>query len=366
MASSSGATGPDIASLKEALYKACLQSPSAHDGFRQQDFLDFEVIPDDDLNLVLQVAQQLVNEKLLWIFNDGEGIGWNVRSREDAAKYHGLTSEQEMVYQLVDSAGTDGIWSKTIKSKTNLHDAVFRSSIKFLETKGLIRDMKTVEHPNRKMYIKSSIRPSDRATGGSWYTDGEMDEEFISMLMDVLYNYISAKSFYRSSSSGVRKEPKKTKRVSAEEAKALRDKSLSKPPAEPESFSAARREYNRLLPMPPGYQNYPTLSQLTLFIENSPVTSVTLPANEIQQLLDILMFDNRIEQVIAGPEGVAYKAVRKSLKEMEMEMRGEAGAGGSNGLTEAPCGRCPVFDLCEEGGPVGPSNCEYFEEWLSL
>lgn len=86
MASSSGATSSDLSRLKDALYRECLQSPTAHNGFRQQDFLDFEVIPDDDLNLVLQVAQQLVNEKLLWIFNDGEGIGWNVRGREDAAK----------------------------------------------------------------------------------------------------------------------------------------------------------------------------------------------------------------------------------------------------------------------------------------
>jgi DNA-directed RNA polymerase III subunit RPC6 len=37
-----------------------------------------------------------------------------------------------------------------------------------------------------------------------------------------------------------------------------------------------------------------------------------------------------------------------------------------NGLTETPCGRCPVFDLCEEGGPVSPSNCVYFVQWLDM
>ncbi|KAL3422169.1 DNA-directed RNA polymerase III subunit rpc6 [Phlyctema vagabunda] len=356
----------DIEGLKKALYTACSTSPVAHKGFRQQDLLELEIIPDDDVNLMLQVAQGLVNEKLLWIFHDSDGIGWHVRAREDANKYRGLTTEQEMVYQLIDNASTDGIWSKTIKAKTQLHDAVFRACIKHLETKNMISDMRSVEHPSRKLYIKSSIRPSERSTGGSWYTDNELDEEFVSMLMDVLYNYISAKSFYRASSSSIRKEPRKVKRVSAEEVKALRDKSLSRPePAEPEEYAAARREYNRLLPMPPGYQSYPSLPELTLFIENSPITSVTLPATDIQQLLEILMFDNRIEQVVAGPEGVAYKAVRKSFRETELEMQGEVG-GGSNGLTEAPCGRCPVFDLCEEGGPVGPSNCEYFKEWLDL
>jgi len=37
-----------------------------------------------------------------------------------------------------------------------------------------------------------------------------------------------------------------------------------------------------------------------------------------------------------------------------------------NGLTEVPCGRCPVFELCEEGGPVSPANCVYFDQWLEI
>ncbi len=34
------------------------------------------------------------------------------------------------------------------------------------------------------------------------------------------------------------------------------------------------------------------------------------------------------------------------------------------GWTQAPCGSCPVFDFCKEGGPVGPSGCEYYGDWL--
>jgi len=34
------------------------------------------------------------------------------------------------------------------------------------------------------------------------------------------------------------------------------------------------------------------------------------------------------------------------------------------GWSEAPCGSCPVFDFCKEGGPVDPSGCEYYGEWL--
>jgi DNA-directed RNA polymerase III subunit RPC6 len=275
-----------------------------------------------------------------------------------------LSAEQELVYGLIDEAGDDGIWSKTIKARSNLHDAVFRSAIKHLEAKSMISDMKSVEHPTRKMYIKSSIRPSDRATGGPWYSDGELDEEFISMMMNILYEHIKKKTFYHSSSGGALKKPKKLKKVTAEEAMALRDRSLG-PLVKTEDGRAEdiedertlrKRKYDRYLPMPAGYQAYPTLDELTLYVENSRYTTQTLSASEVEQLLEIMCYDDRIEKVISGSEGIGYRALRTSLKAEDERLQ--------NVLTEAPCGRCPVFDLCEEGGPVGPSNCEYFNEWL--
>ena len=80
-----------------------------------------------------------------------------------------------MVYSVIDEAGADGIWNRTIKNKLNMHEAVVKNCIKYLETKGYIASMKNVEHPNKKMYIKANLRPSDRATGGPWFTDGELD-----------------------------------------------------------------------------------------------------------------------------------------------------------------------------------------------
>lgn len=113
-------------------------------------------------------------------------------------------------------------------------------------------------------------------------------------------------------------------------------------------------------PFPTTHTTYPTLHDCTLMILENKVTHITLTAEDIQQLLDVLCWDGRIEKVNGvGETGVAYKAVRKSNDEL-------ADGGPSNGFTEAPCGRCPVFDLCEEGGPVGPSNCEYFTQWLDF
>jgi DNA-directed RNA polymerase III subunit RPC6 len=280
-----------------------------------------------------------------------------------------------MVYALIDEAGAEGIWSKTIKTRSNLHDTTMRAAIKALESKRYIADMKSVEHLNRKMYIKASLTPSEKATGGPWYTDGELDEEFIEMIGNVLYNYIFAKSFYRSSSMGAGRKSKKPKPGADSKTVASASKGKGRPAAdeargapaldpkvkiEDEEERAAkkrRQDLDSFLPLPAGYQGYPTLDELTLFVENAKFSTTTLTKDDISQLLDVLCFDKRIERVVSGPEGLAYKALRKSAHEME--------DGPSNGLTEVPCGGCPVFDLCEEGGPVAPSNCEYFREWLS-
>jgi DNA-directed RNA polymerase III subunit RPC6 len=278
-------------------------------------------------------------------------------------RYRSLTAEQEAVYSLIDEAGDDGVWTKAIKLKTNLHDATFRACIKHLESKSMISEMKSVEHPTRKMYIKSSLSPSDRATGGPWYTDGELDEEFIDMVMKILYDYIMKRTFYLSKSAmkEAQRSPKKVvKKMAPEQIKAMRDQELGPRGVEPgqvDERTARRIRYESLYPMPAGYQGYPTLNELTLFVENGQFFSQILTANDIQTLLDIMCYDDKIERVVAGSEGVAYKALRKSLLD-EDEI--------SSVLTEAPCGRCPVFDLCEEGGPVGPSNCEYFNDWLSM
>ncbi|KAG8860590.1 34-kDa subunit of RNA polymerase III (C) [Tulasnella sp. 330] len=35
------------------------------------------------------------------------------------------------------------------------------------------------------------------------------------------------------------------------------------------------------------------------------------------------------------------------------------------GWSQAPCGKCPQVDFCEDGGPVNPTGCKYYAEWLS-
>lgn len=262
-----------------------------------------------------------------------------------------------MVYSHIDESGAEGIWVRTVKMRSKLHDSVVVTTLKQLESKSLVTTIKSVEHPTRKMYIKSTIRPSERATGGPFYTDGDLDEEFVDMMKKYLVRYIIDRSFYRSST--LLKNAGKSIKMTAEEANATRDRGLGpRKQTQAESARASRmRNFESMVPMPYGYQGYPGVHEMTAMIEDRNVTNTTLSAAEIQQLLDVLCFDDLIERVDGGKEGVSYRGMRKSLLDED-----ESGSV----LTEMPCGRCPVFDLCEEGGPVAPSNCIYFNDWLEL
>ncbi|KAH8679918.1 RNA polymerase Rpc34 [Tricladium varicosporioides] len=362
MASSSGMAGPanDMTALKESLYLACVSTADDDPKlvFHQDTLKSFGIIPNNDINILLPVIQALVNDKLLKAVHDGTGgIGWRLRTEDEAKKFKSLTAEQEMVYGLIDEAEHEGIWTKTIKAKLKIHDTVMNKAIKHLESKNMIAEMKSVEHPTRKMWIKASLRPSERATGGPWYTDGELDEEFISQCMSVIYAHVKKKSFYVSASA--MRKPKKMingKHMTSEQAKAARDKVLGKEEQERNNVKAEKmRRYEAHFPMPVGYNDYPGLDEITQYVDRNEFTNQILTASEIQQLLDIMCYDDILEKVLGVGDGVGYRALRRTL--LDEEDRGSV-------LSEAPCGRCPVFDLCEEGGPVGPSNCEYLTQWL--
>jgi DNA-directed RNA polymerase III subunit RPC6 len=294
------------------------------------------------------------------------------------------------VYTIIDEASDQGAWSKNIKTRANIHDAVFTSAIKHLETKRLITTMKSVEFPMRKMYILTSRRPSERATGGPWFSDGELDEVFIDMVMKHLFYFIREKTFHVSKKEkNLLKQAKrvvKGHKMTAEELKAAKKSRESVLGPRPSSVQLAKQEQleppllrdpqaaiAHIFPLPASYTSYPTLDQCTYYIENLKIFHQTLTAPEISQLLEVMIFDNRIEKIKVkgfreeGREAWGYKAKRQTLiTELEENVGfmppGDGGGGGV--LSEVPCGRCPVFDLCEEGGPVGPSTCVYWGEWL--
>lgn len=91
LASSRAGTGedtPKVEILKDALYEEMTQHGSSERLYNQNDLISLNVIPKNDLSLLLKVVQGLCDDRLLIATSDNRmGIAWRYRSREDARKY---------------------------------------------------------------------------------------------------------------------------------------------------------------------------------------------------------------------------------------------------------------------------------------
>ncbi len=312
------------------------------------------------------------------------------------------------------------------------------------------------------MYMLAKLTPSEDVTGGPWFTDGELDTEFIERLSSLIEMYVRSRSMRRfprhahahtsttsshskattkdkgSMPNGTPKKPTKHQVIELEEVppsdetgtgagtgtstatKRPAPSSFSKPPAAKKptttksqpSILKLEEAHAHYLPHPPSFQDYPTLPDIMSWLNGTRVTDTPLSEEHVRQLLDLLYYDNRIERVTIDlpppinngliPDEYGYNerddpdydpkmpdtvhdddaenVFQPILKEtpppreaMPLMFRAvrilpldsdQMYPGDGNAYTEVPCGRCPVFNLCEQGGPINASSCVYFQEWL--
>ncbi|GAQ46420.1 34-kDa subunit of RNA polymerase III (C) [Aspergillus tubingensis] len=347
---SAGPSGSSVNELASRLYDACVnQFPSDH-LFYQQDLLGLNIVPKNDLALLLSCAQSLVNQKLFRLLQGkNDRLAWKIISRDDAEKLRDLSPDESLVYNVIHSTGRSGIWVRAIGNRTNLHKSILDRCLKSLETKSYIKSVHNVKFPSRKMYMLANLAPSEDVTGGAWFTDGVLDENFINSVAGFIEYSVSRKSWYEApSSDGPRNKRMKT----ADGGVAVKQE-------------GAPKEY---LPFPAGYQGYPTIPQLTAAVNESGITPVRLGEESITQLLEMLCYDNKL---VSLNNGEFYKSVKNPEQVKSQQARkprtDDSGIDDrlvKNGMTEAPCGNCPVFKLCAPGGAVSPESCEYFDPWL--
>uniref|UniRef100_A0A3B4AZX6 DNA-directed RNA polymerase III subunit RPC6 n=1 Tax=Periophthalmus magnuspinnatus TaxID=409849 RepID=A0A3B4AZX6_9GOBI len=92
------------------------------------------------------------------------------------------------------------------------------------------------------------------------------------------------------------------------------------------------------------------------------VSQVDLSMEDIETILNTLIYDGKVEMtVIVAKEGTAGSV------DGQMKLyRGVNSITAPTGLVKTPCGLCPVFDDCHDGGEISPSTCIYLSEWLDF
>jgi len=263
---------------------------------------------------IAEVVNQLLEAKRLNLFMQGSNnLVYRLVAEETAMKFEGLTQEQMLVYQICERAGSKGVWTRDIKNQSSIPQHTLNKTIKDLESRSLIKHVRSVTSKSRKLYMLFDTVPTKEITGGPWYTDQEFDHAFVEELCKAVVNFVAASS---------------------------------------------RRPIDSLP------DSASLLQQLT---GSGIIADNTITVEELDMILSMLVFDGRLEEVrntamgsIQG--GGAGGASRVGLVKYKVAKQFNA----PNHLTEMPCGVCLVVSQCREGGVISPSTCTYMNDWLAL
>lgn len=160
----------------------------AHPDGLPQKVLDEEI---PDLELLSQALNWLLSKQKLVVFTQGDNIVYKEQSTEVAVKFKGLTSEDMLVYQSIEAAANQGIWTADLKRRTNLQQPQINKALKNLEGRSLVKAVKTVTNKNRKVYMLFELTPSREVTGGAWYTEQDYDAEFVDVVKQQCLQFIT-------------------------------------------------------------------------------------------------------------------------------------------------------------------------------
>ncbi|KAJ3208928.1 34-kDa subunit of RNA polymerase III (C) [Entophlyctis luteolus] len=297
----------------------------------------------DIVNLVNSLSEQ----NLVDFVTVGRQLLFKAKDANEANKTRDLSQNEKIVYNFIKAEKTKGIWITDIKSRSGLHNQVVNECIKSLEKFNLIKRVKSVKNPTRRLYMLYDLTPSEEITGGAWYTDQELDVAFIEGLADISFKFISARSY----------------------------------PKAPPGMDAVDMQSTI---HPPEYSGYASTRDVHSCLKKSGILKVDLALEDVQTLVDRLWYDGKImrmkkigddrrnnsmsdDDYDEEEESVAdmwmYRAVRG-----ESVGRGAPGSGVWGGVwwSEVPCGRCNVRGFCKSGGPVSPEGCVYFSKWLEF
>mmetsp|Transcript_4404 Transcript_4404/g.6723 ORF Transcript_4404/g.6723 Transcript_4404/m.6723 type:complete len:323 (+) Transcript_4404:20-988(+) len=136
----------------------------------------------DRFSQLVSVINDLTKESRLSMSRVGDELFYTFISKDVAAKFAGLDVTARMIYQLIERSGNMGVWSKEMKFQSNIQTQALNKILKNLETRKLIKPVKSVVNDKRKLYMLFDTVPSKEITGGPWYTDREFDHEFIDEL----------------------------------------------------------------------------------------------------------------------------------------------------------------------------------------
>lgn len=138
-----------------------------------------------------EIINKLLQQGFLELYKQGGSLSYRLKDPAKIAK--GADNEEKIVYRIIEEAGNKGIWTRDIRFKSNLMHTQLKKILKSLETKKLIKVVKSVAASKKKVYMLYNLEPDESVTGGAWYQDQDFETEFVDVLNQQCYRFLEQK-----------------------------------------------------------------------------------------------------------------------------------------------------------------------------
>lgn len=299
----------DAVDLEERVVQLCKENPKG---------ITDQLISQDLPNIPPQQRVTAINRLLsmgrIELLKSGAQLLYRYKDAQAAAKTKGFDLQEKLVYQIIEEAGNKGIWIRDIRFKSNIQMTQLNKILKNLESKKLIKAVKSVAASKKKVYMLFNLEPDITVTGGAWYSDQDFESEFVEVLNQQCYKFLQQKT--------------------------------------------ALAEKMNVDPLAKRNASYSSSQDVSKYISQLGISKVELSEGDIETILNTLVFDGKAEMTLVADSGSSSTEQKKLFRALVPLMP-------STGLMRVPCGVCPVSDRCRDGGPISPSKCVYMKDWLS-
>jgi DNA-directed RNA polymerase III subunit RPC6 len=252
---------------------------------------------------------QLLKEAKIDLFKGKEGLLYKAKAPSKAASISG-DQEEKIVYSIVEKAGSFGSWIRDIRGQSNLGQTQLTKVLKSLESKKLIKSVKTVNATKKKVYMLYNLEPDHSVTGGAWYNEQDFDSEFVEILNQQCYRFLEHRLISGREKAG-------------------------------DSGPIAVKNASMVSP-----------GEVAKYIGELGIVKMAMKEADVKAILDTIVADGKAERSESMEGIILYRAVVPYFE--------------SAGFSRSPCGVCPVISRCGDQGSVTPATCTYFRDWLDV
>ncbi|KAK2160255.1 hypothetical protein LSH36_137g04034 [Paralvinella palmiformis] len=147
-------------------------------------------MPSVDAKDRIMAINKLLSSGQIELLKSGNQLIYRAKELKSASKITGGDNQEKLVYKIIETAGNKGIWIRDIRYKSNLLLTQLNKILKSLESKKLIKAIKSVSASKKKVYMLYDLEPDRSVTGGAWYSDQDFESEFVEVLNQQCYKYL--------------------------------------------------------------------------------------------------------------------------------------------------------------------------------